>query len=67
MKLVRITLLLLLISVFQTAWSGTTTVVLQNFIEGGYQGCSDAWIDKDWDIPTGDDKLIKLWYELCES
>ncbi len=67
MKAVKWISVIMIISLVQIAWSGTTQIVLQNAVEGGYQGCGNAWIDRDWGAPTGDDTMIKIWYELCET
>lgn len=58
-------LLFVLFSLTATIQAGTTTVVLQNVDEGGYQGTQDCWIDGDYELPNGDKKYIQLLYELC--
>ena len=58
-------LLLVLFSLPVTIQAGTSTVVLQNVDEGGYQGTQDCWIDEDYEWPNGDKKNFQLLYELC--
>lgn len=61
-------LLVFMVLIFvQITWSGTTRVVLQNAFDGGYKGCQDAYIDKDYDLTTGHEEHLTLLYELCET
>ena len=67
MKKALYSLIFALVAVVQTAWPGTTQVVLQNDFDGGYKGCQDAYIDPDWDVATGQEEHLNLLYELCVS
>ena len=68
MKLLHKVCLVLFFFVLRLAWSGTTTIVLQNSdYEGGYAGCFDTKIEKDYEHPVGDDVDLIPFYELCET
>ncbi len=67
MKSIKMIIVVFLLATGFTAWAGTTRVVLQNDLEGGYQGCSDTWINKDVTSPTGERAQLYILYELCSS
>ncbi len=68
MKFSKALFLLMIVSFLSSqALGGTSNVVFQNAVEGGYQGTQDSWIDTEDPGPNGDNEITYLLWEECAT